>query len=55
MAAVDKAMFTAVSKDLTPQKRAQLAIFLAKFMHQAQEFKHGGGPGGRGGRRQAQQ
>jgi hypothetical protein len=45
MAAVDKEMFLTVSKDLTPQKRAQLALFLAKFMH---ERKMGGGM--RGGR-----
>ncbi len=44
MAAVDKEMFLAVSKDLTPQKRAQLAIFLAKFM------REGRGGGMRGGR-----
>jgi hypothetical protein len=55
MAAVDKQMFLTVSKDLTPQKRAQLALFMAKFMHQAQQFKHGGGFGGeRGGRRHAE-
>ena len=45
MAVVDKEMFLSVSKDLTPQKRAQLALFLAKFMH---ERKMGGGM--RGGR-----
>ena len=45
MAVVDKEMFLSVSKDLTPQKRAQLALFLAKFMH---ERKIGGGM--RGGR-----
>jgi hypothetical protein len=44
MAAVDKEMFLTVSKDLTPQKRAQLAIFLAKFMR---EGKGGGMRGGR--------
>src|SRR5262249_10726446 len=54
MAAVDKEMFVAVSKDLTPQKRAQLALFLAKFMHEAQFKAHGGfGGGERGGRRPA--
>ena len=53
MAAVDKEMFLTVSKDLTPQKRAQLALFLAKFMHEAQFKGHGGGGfgGERGGRR----
>ncbi|MBK7863475.1 MAG: hypothetical protein IPJ65_33715 [Archangiaceae bacterium] len=44
MAAVDKEMFLTVSKDLTPQKRAQLALFLAKFAH---ERKGGGMRGGR--------
>jgi len=44
MAAVDKEMFLSVSKDLAPQKRAQLAIFLAKFMR---EGKGGGMRGGR--------
>ena len=48
MAVVDKEMFLGVSKDLTPQKRAQLALFLAKFMH---ERKMGGGM--RGGRHHA--
>ncbi len=51
MAAIDKEMFITVSKDLTPQKRAQLALFLAKFMHEAQGMKHGGGEGMHGGRR----
>jgi hypothetical protein len=49
MAAVDKEMFFTVSKDLTPQKRAQLAVFLAKFMHERRAMAGGGGP--RGGRR----
>jgi Spy/CpxP family protein refolding chaperone len=44
MAVVDKEMFVAVSRDLTPQKRAQLALFLAKFMH---DRKGGGMRGGR--------
>ena len=46
MAVVDKEMFIGVSKDLKPQQRAQLALFLAKFMHQAK----GGGFDKRGGR-----
>jgi hypothetical protein len=54
MAAVDKEMFLTVSKDLTPQKRAQLALFMAKFMHEAQG-KMMRGPGERGGRRSAAQ
>jgi hypothetical protein len=53
MAAIDKEMFIGVSKGLTPQKRAQLAVFLAKFMHEARGMGmgHGGfGGGQRGGR-----
>jgi Spy/CpxP family protein refolding chaperone len=51
MAAVDKEMFIGVSKDLTPQKRAQLALFLAKFMHERKGAGMGfGGGGPRGGR-----
>lgn len=47
MAAIDKEMYLAISKDLTPQKKAQLAVFLAKFHAKAM-----GGMGGheRGGR-----
>ncbi len=41
MAAIDKQMFLSISKDMQPQKRAQLAIFLAKF--------HAKGPMGMGG------
>lgn len=41
MAAMDKELFTYLSKDLTPQKRAKLALVLAK-LHQA---------GGKKGRR----
>ena len=48
MAVVDKEMFLSVSKDLTPQRRAQLALFLARFMHEAQRGGKGGGM--RGGR-----
>ena len=47
MAALDKEMFQGLSKDLTPQRRAQLALFLARF-HAEQKF--GKGMGGRGGR-----
>lgn len=42
MAAVDKEMFVAVSKDLTPQKKAQLALFLAKFHHERKGMMRGG-------------
>jgi Spy/CpxP family protein refolding chaperone len=45
MAALDKEMFQGLSKDLTPQRRAQLAIFLARF-HAEQKFGKGGGGGG---------
>jgi len=43
MAALDKEMYLTVSKDMQPQKRAQLAIFLAKFHKEM---------GGRGGEHQ---
>ena len=42
MAALDKELFAVLSKDLSPQKRAQLAVFLAKF---TQEFRGKGGKG----------
>lgn len=42
MAAMDKEMFAGLSKDLTPQKRAQLAVFLAKFHAEAKGWKGGG-------------
>ena len=35
MAALDKEMFAGLSKDLSPQKRAQLAVFLARFHAEA--------------------
>jgi len=45
LAVLDKDMFAALSKDLTPQRRAQLALFLANFQRHAK-----GGPGmGMGG------
>lgn len=43
MAQMDKEMFNGLSKDLTPQKRAQLAIFLAKFHAEARGWKGGKG------------
>ncbi len=43
MAQMDKDMFTGLSKDLAPQKRAQLAIFLAKFHAEARGWKGGKG------------
>ena len=48
MAAIDKEMFQTVSKDLAPQKRAQLALFLAKFHHEAKGMMRGGGRGHHG-------
>ncbi|MBS1152813.1 MAG: hypothetical protein H6Q89_4511 [Myxococcaceae bacterium] len=42
MAALDKEMFAGLSKDLSPQKRAQLAVFLAKFHAEARGWKGGG-------------
>ncbi|MHB8879367.1 MAG: hypothetical protein ACYC8T_37205 [Myxococcaceae bacterium] len=42
LAAIDKDMFNALAKDLTPQRRAQLAIFLAQFQRKAGGM---GGPG----------
>lgn len=46
MAALDKEMFAGLSQGLTPQKRAQLAIFLAKFSQGMNKLK-GQGPHGR--------
>ncbi len=43
MAALDKEMFAGLSKDLTPQKRAQLAVFLAKFHAESKGWKGGKG------------
>ena len=43
MAAMDKEMFAGLSKDLAPQKRAQLAIFLAKFHAESKGWKGGKG------------
>jgi hypothetical protein len=47
MAQLDKEMFAGLSAGLTPQKRAQLAIFLAKFHQGAARMKGGGEPHGR--------
>ena len=43
MAQMDKDMFAGLSRDLAPQKRAQLAIFLAKFHAEARGWKGGKG------------
>lgn len=47
MAALDKEMFAGLSQGLTPQKRAQLAIFLAKFHQGMGKLKGQGGHGRR--------
>ncbi len=47
MAALDKEMFLGLSKDLTPQKRAQLALFLARFHAEMGKMGKGGGGHGR--------
>ena len=35
LAAVDREMYAAISKELSPQKRAQMALFLARFESQS--------------------
>ena len=47
MAQLDKEMFAGLSQGLTPQKRAQLAIFLARFHQQAGKMMKGEGHGRR--------
>lgn len=49
MAALDKEMFQVLGKELTPQKRAQLAVFLAHLGKGGREFGKGGRHGGPGG------
>lgn len=48
MAQLDKEMFAGLAKDLTPQKRAQLAVFLARFHAEAKGWKGGKGRHHRG-------
>ena len=50
MAQLDKEMFLALGKDLTPQKRAQLALFLGHFKHEMRG-RMAGDIDARGGRR----
>jgi hypothetical protein len=50
MAALDKEMFQGLSKELSPQRRAQLALFLARF-HAEAMGKFGKGGHGRHGDR----
>jgi ATP-dependent Lon protease len=40
LAALDREMFQALSKDLPPQKRAKLALFMARFEGQSMKFKN---------------
>ena len=40
LAALDKEMFQTLSKDLPPQKRAKLALFMARFDTKFMKFKH---------------
>ncbi|MBX7098863.1 MAG: hypothetical protein K1X89_14235 [Myxococcaceae bacterium] len=49
LAALDREMVTSVSRDLPPQKRAQLALFLAKFHREAMRGHDGDGDHGRRG------
>lgn len=46
MAAIDRELYQALARDLNPQKRAQLALFLAHF----QKEMRGGPGGGHGGK-----
>jgi hypothetical protein len=38
LAALDKEMFNALSRDLSPQKRAQMAVFFAQFQRRAKSM-----------------
>ena len=40
LTALDREMFQALSKDLPPQKRAKLALFMARFENRFSKFKH---------------
>jgi ATP-dependent Lon protease len=40
LAALDRETFQALSKDLPPQKRAKLALFMARFENRFMKFKH---------------
>lgn len=40
LAALDREMFQVISKDLPPQKRAKLALFMARFENRFSNFKH---------------
>jgi len=40
LAALDRETFQSLSRDLPPQKRAKLALFMARFDNKAMRFKH---------------
>ncbi|ADO70744.1 hypothetical protein [Stigmatella aurantiaca] len=40
LATLDRELYQALSQDLPPQKKAQLALFLARFDRKAMKFKH---------------
>lgn len=50
MAQLDKEMFAGLSQGMTPQRRAQLAVFIARFHQAAAKLKGGEGHGRRHGR-----
>ena len=48
IATLDKEMFQTLAKDLSPQRKAKLAIFLARFHAKGREMMHMGPDQGRG-------
>jgi hypothetical protein len=40
LAALDREMYQTLSRDLPPQKRAKLALFMARFEHRFSKFKN---------------
>lgn len=40
LAALDREMYQTLSRDLPPQKRAKLALFMARFENKFMKFKH---------------
>lgn len=40
LTALDREMFQTISKDLPPQKRAKLALFMARFENRFSNFRH---------------
>lgn len=47
LAAIDKEMFSALAQGQPPQKKARLALFLARAGQELQKLRAGGGRGGR--------